>query len=104
MLLKALDAAIPQPAAGSHWLPLRKVVSILALNVGYAANADQPSILTWLERVLQGLATLVPPQPVAQPQPAQTQPAQTRQQPVVEPLFPLPPVPTPGQPVQPPQG
>jgi hypothetical protein len=36
-----LDAALPQPKAGSLWLPLRKVISLLAGNVGHAANAEQ---------------------------------------------------------------
>lgn len=54
-MASALDAALPQPAAGSHWLPLRAVVSSLALNRFNAANAGQPTLITWLARVLQPL-------------------------------------------------
>lgn len=54
-IASALDAALPQPVAGSHWLPIRTVVSSLALNRFNAANAGQPPIMTWLARILQPL-------------------------------------------------
>lgn len=50
-----LDAALPQPTAGSHWLPIRMVVSAVALNRLNAANAGQPGLMTWIARVLQPL-------------------------------------------------
>ena len=56
-----LDAALPQPAPGSHWLILRKVISFLAINVGNASNGKQPDFVTWIVRiaapVLQGQST-----------------------------------------------
>jgi hypothetical protein len=55
-----LDAVIPQPAAGSHWLPVRKVLSALAGNVGNAANKNQPPLATWILRVLILAAKSVP--------------------------------------------
>lgn len=70
-LASALDALIPQPAPGSHWLPLRKLVSIAAGNVHYAGNALQPSVLTWVERSLPILMAILPsPTVVAAPTPA----------------------------------
>jgi hypothetical protein len=48
-----LDSSIPQPAPGSHWTPARKVVSFLALNVGYASSGTQPSFADWMGRILQ---------------------------------------------------
>ena len=47
----ALDAALPQPAPGSHWLIARKVVSFLAVNVGNASNGKQPDFVTWIVRI-----------------------------------------------------
>jgi hypothetical protein len=51
----ALDAALPQPAPGSHWLVIRKSVSFIALNLGNASNSGQPAMMTWIARVLQPL-------------------------------------------------
>lgn len=51
----ALDAALPQPASGSHWLVIRKAVSFVALNLGNASNSGQPAMMTWVARVLQPL-------------------------------------------------
>lgn len=61
-----LDAAIPQPAAGSHWLPFRKVLSFLALNFGNAANSAQPALTTWLQRLVIVAASRMP-EPGSQP-------------------------------------
>lgn len=47
-----LDAVLPQPAEGSHWLVLRKAISFIAVNVGNASNGKQPSFVTWLARIL----------------------------------------------------
>jgi hypothetical protein len=47
----ALDAALPQPQPGSHWLLLRKAVSFLAINVGNASNGKQPDFVTWIVRI-----------------------------------------------------
>jgi hypothetical protein len=55
MSCAAIDATIPQPKPGSHWLPVRKVVSMVALNFGNSANASQPPLSTWLVRVLAPL-------------------------------------------------
>ena len=34
-----LAAMLPQPAPGSKWAPARKLLDMLAANVGHAANA-----------------------------------------------------------------
>ncbi len=47
-----LDSRFPQPNPGSNWLPVRKAISFLALNWGFAANAGQPPLLTWFIKVL----------------------------------------------------
>lgn len=49
----ALDATLPQPAAGSHWIPVRKVISFFGVNVKNASNGAQPSFATWLIRIVQ---------------------------------------------------
>jgi hypothetical protein len=59
-IASALDAAIPQPAVGSHWTPIRKIVSFLALNVGNATNANNPALVVWMQRVVLLLASVVP--------------------------------------------
>jgi hypothetical protein len=64
-LASALDAALPQPRPGSHWLILRKIVSALAVNVGNAANGKQPPFATWIARVVASVAT----KPAAEPVP-----------------------------------
>ena len=46
-----LDAALPQPYPGSHWLAIRKVISFLAINVGNASNGKQPDFVTWIVRI-----------------------------------------------------
>lgn len=61
----ALDAILPQPAPGSHWLPLRKLLSIAAANVGHASNAQQPAMLTWIQRIAGLLVAMLPPAPPA---------------------------------------
>jgi len=59
-----LDAALPQPTPGSHWLIIRKVISFLAINVGNASNGKQPDLVTWIVRIAtpvlqaQGVAPL----------------------------------------------
>lgn len=57
----ALDALIPQPKPGSHWLPFRLIVSFIALNFGNASNWLQPSVKSWLQRVVVILASRLPP-------------------------------------------
>lgn len=34
-----VDAVVPQPAVGSPWVPLRKMISLLACNYRHARNA-----------------------------------------------------------------
>jgi len=46
-----LDASLPQPLPGSHWLIVRKVISFLAINVGNASNGKQPDFVTWIVRI-----------------------------------------------------
>ena len=46
-----LDASLPQPAPGSHWLIVRKIISFLAINVGNASNGKQPDFVTWIVRI-----------------------------------------------------
>lgn len=46
-----LDAVLPQPAPGSHWLILRKLISFVAVNVAHASNGAQPSFVTWIVRI-----------------------------------------------------
>ena len=48
-----LDAALPQPAPGSHWLIVRKVISFLAINIGNASNGKQPDFVTWIVRIAE---------------------------------------------------
>lgn len=57
MIASAIDAGLPQPAPGSHWLPVRKLVSFVAVNVGAASNGGQPSFTTWLLRIVQPVLT-----------------------------------------------
>ena len=69
-----LDAALPQPTPGSHWLIIRKVVSFLAINVGNASNGKQPDLVTWIVRiatpVLQAQGIVPPAEVKAAAQPA----------------------------------
>ena len=46
-----LDASLPQPQPGSHWLIVRKIISFLAINVGNASNGKQPDFVTWIVRI-----------------------------------------------------
>ncbi len=46
-----LDASLPQPRPGSHWLIVRKIISFLAINVGNASNGKQPDFVTWIVRI-----------------------------------------------------
>ena len=83
-----LDAALPQPEPGSHWLIIRKVISFLAINVGNASNGKQPDFVTWIVRIaspllqspatIQAVAQAATADPVAQPASApQAAPAAT---------------------------
>lgn len=69
----ALDAALPQPQPGSHWLLVRKVISFLAINVGNASNGKQPDFVTWIVRIAtpvlkaQGIARAAAANAVEQP-------------------------------------
>lgn len=81
-LARAVDALIRQPAPGSHWIPLRKMVSLLSFGVANAKPAGQPSIVTWLRRLVIYLAQAVPPpaaagrvEPVLAPVPQPSSPA-----------------------------
>ena len=70
-----LDALVPQPAANSAWLPLRKALSALAVNVGNASNAGQPSFAAWavarlaasapeqLQAMIRSANAALPPEP-----------------------------------------
>jgi hypothetical protein len=96
----AIDAMIPQPKPGSHWLPLRKLVSIAAGNVHYATNGLQPPILSWVQRIAGMLVAILPPAPIQAPRvdpiPPSVMPAPPPQPaPLPKPLFPT--VPTPPQ-------
>ena len=76
-IASALDAAMPQPAPGSHWLIVRKVISFLAVNVGHASNGQQPDFVTWIVRiaapVLQAQGAM--PRPASEPSPQPAPPA-----------------------------
>lgn len=88
-LASALDAIMPQPAPGSHWLPGRKLLSIAALNVHYASNAAQPPLVTWLRRVAAALvAILPPPEPPGHPA-VRVEPTLAPTQPGITPEFSL---------------
>ena len=76
-----LDATLPQPAPGSHWLLVRKLISFLAINVGNASNGRQPDFVTWIVRIAtpvlqaKGIAPAAeakPIEPPAVPTPAPT--------------------------------
>jgi hypothetical protein len=73
----ALDAALPQPAPGSHWLLLRKAVSFLAINVGNASNGKQPDFVTWIVRIAEPVlqAQGIAPAPAAKAAEAPASPA-----------------------------
>ena len=77
----ALDAALPQPKPGSHWLLLRKAISFLAINVGNASNGKQPDFVTWIVRiaapVLQARGVASPASATAAEQPATPTPTPT---------------------------
>jgi hypothetical protein len=69
-----LAAVLPQPAEGSRWAPVRRILDILALNVGSAANrtvADRLAVAIAAravdaERLAHPAATALPsPAPVA---------------------------------------
>lgn len=85
-LASALDAAIPQPKPGSHWLPLRKLLTIAALGVGNASPACQPALITWAQRIAGMLVAILPPPPAAAPPAAPLPPPL----PAATPLFPPP--------------
>lgn len=57
----ALDALLPQPGAGSHWIPVRKAISFIAVNVGAASNGKQPDFATWVARILTAPRGPLPP-------------------------------------------
>jgi hypothetical protein len=88
---------LPQPAPGSHWTPVRKIISFVALGVGHAMPANAPELGPWLLRLAakylaanglvikdgaavqqlvlaltdaQTKLAAVPPAPVAEPAPA----------------------------------
>lgn len=72
LLASALDAIIPQPKPGSHWIPFRKVLSFFAGNFWHASDANQPSLLTWAQRIAQLLVSILPPAPLVPPVVAHT--------------------------------
>jgi hypothetical protein len=47
-----IDAALPQPKPGSHWLVPRKILSFMAVNIASASNGAQPPFTTWLLRIV----------------------------------------------------
>ena len=49
--------ALPQPKAGSHWIPVRKIISFISLSVGGAKNVDEPPLGTWLLRLVGPVLT-----------------------------------------------
>jgi hypothetical protein len=51
-----LDAWIKQPSAGSIWLLIRKPLSVLAGNYGWAKNADQETLVEWWSANRQAFA------------------------------------------------
>jgi hypothetical protein len=51
-----VDALIKQPAAGSLWLLVRKPLSILGGNIGWARNANQETLSEWWATNRQALA------------------------------------------------
>lgn len=81
----ALDALIPQPVPGSHWLVLRKLLSMAAGNVFNATNADQPALITWFQRIAEMLIRVLPPVPAATAQPAMAPITAAQQPPAVQP-------------------
>ena len=70
----ALDATLPQPAPGSHWLIVRKVVSFLAVNVANASNGRQPAFATWIVRIAQPILSGREPVSAKAPPPAAASP------------------------------
>ena len=72
-----LDAALPQPAPGSHWLIVRKVISFLAINIGNASNGKQPDFVTWIVRIAEPVlqAQGIAPAPAAKAAEAPASPA-----------------------------
>jgi hypothetical protein len=64
----ALNMVIPQASPGSHWLPLRKLLNVVALAMGNAKSADEPPLATWIQRVLLAIAATLPPPPAPVPQ------------------------------------
>lgn len=74
-LASAINAILPQPKAGSHWLPIRSLVAKAALAVGNAKPADLPPMMTWLQRLAAMVAQyLPPPLPSAGAAPARAEP------------------------------
>lgn len=65
--ISVLNMLLPQPAPGSHWLPLRKLISYLAFNFMYAKDAGQPPLMSWVQRILIQIAAAsgVPRDPLA---------------------------------------
>lgn len=59
-MASTVDMALPQPAPGSHWLPIRKAISFMALAFGNARNATQPSLATLAWRLIPLLVKTMP--------------------------------------------
>lgn len=53
------QTVVPPPAPGSHWLPVYRILSLLAANFGYAKNSNVPELSTWVGRVLSPLAPAI---------------------------------------------
>lgn len=65
----AVNAAMPQPKPGSHWIPLRKLVNMAALAIAHGKVADDPAFSSWLVRLAVALASMLPPPPPPAPAP-----------------------------------
>jgi hypothetical protein len=64
-IASVVDASLPQPKPGSFLIPLRKVVSLFAVNIGAASNAGAPTFSSWLIRILSAALASAPASEVA---------------------------------------
>ena len=55
-VLTHLEPFIKQPGPGSLWLLVRKPISLLAGNYGWARSADQETLAEWWDSNRQGFA------------------------------------------------
>ena len=64
-LCKLVTVACPPPVAGSRWLGVYKLVSAVALNFGYAANAIPAGLPPSVARQVEAAATVTAAVPMA---------------------------------------